>query len=238
MAEISGLKTLRQVVEEYMFLTKKDAGEEADYFRMYQLAIRALKKIKLFHLRGFATVLKCTVSAIKTIDLPSDYLSFIGVAVPVDGEYWFLTEKGKMVFSQTGGTLDEDAGEGVDVLDGYYMDYQSSGAINREGYYLIDEKNSRIILNSLESTTTEVYLLYYSTGINASDTTYIPDRATEAIHAYMRLNDAYFSDELNKVPILEDQYNKRIDELRYLDYPRLTEFRDALYDVMNPLPQR
>lgn len=237
MAELSGLKTLRQIVEKYLFLTQKD---EDEYFRYLQLAIDGLKEIKLFHLKGFATVVKLTVSGIKTISLPDDYLSFIGVVVPIDGEYWFLTEKGDVVFSQTGVTLDATAGEGVDIPDGYFVGYQSSGPVNREGYYTMDEKNRRIILNSLQSSTTEVYLLYYSTGINAAGTeTYVPARAEKATMTYMKYMDAFWSDESPaKLQMAEDQYNKRIDELRYLEMPRLNEFQDILYEVMNQLPQR
>ena len=236
MAELSGLKTLRQVVEEYMFLHKVP---EEEYIRCLQLTIDGLKKIKLFHLRGFATVLKLTVSAIKTIDLPDDYLSFIAVAIPINGEYWFLTSKGKMVFSQDALPLDTDDGEGVDIPDGYYPDYQSSGGINREGYYMIDEKNRRIVLNSLQSTSTEVFLLYYSTGINASGTeTYVPERAKWAVEAYVDWQYSMGDRDYKAASFLEDQYNKRVDELRYLEMPRLYELRDALYEVMNPLPQR
>jgi len=236
MAELSGLKTIEEVAKHYMFMHKMP---EEELIRCLQLTIDGLKKIKLFHLRGFETVVKLTVSAIKTIDLPDDYLNFIAVAIPVDGEYWFLTSKGRMVFSQDALPLDTDDGEGVDIPDGYYSDYQSSGGINREGYYKIDEKNRRIVLNSLQSTSTEVFLLYYSTGINAAGTaTYVPDRAREAVLAYIDFGYAMGEKDYRAASFLEDQYNKRVDELRYLEMPRLSELRDALYEVMNPLPQR
>ncbi len=236
MAELSGLKTLPQIVEEYLFLSKKPMDE---YFRYQQLAINGFKEAKLFHLKGFPTVAKLEVSAIKTIDLPDDFMSFIAVAVPIQGQYWVLTEKDSLVFSQSGDTLDDDDGEGVDIKDAYYYDYQSSGGINREGYVLIDEKNRRIILNKLQTSRTEVFLIYVSTGINASAVTYIPERAKNMIHAYMSYMDKMFTEQH---PVItqqaRDYYFGEVDKIKYLEAPSITAFKDALYEVTNQLASR
>jgi len=236
MAELSGIKSLPQLVEEYLFLTKKPMDE---YFRYQQLAINGFKEAKLFHLKGFAKVVKLVVTAIDTIDLPDDYMSFIGVAVPIKGEYWLLTEKGAMVFSQDAAPLDADDGEGVDVSDAYYFDYQSSGGINKEGYIRLDEANSRIIINNLSNSRTEVFLLYVSTGINAGATTYIPERAKNMIFAYMRYMDKSFTDQPPMaVKMAQDQYFMEVDKVKYLEAPSLQAFRDALWSVTNPLASR
>jgi hypothetical protein len=236
MAELDGIKTLPQVVNEYLFLAKKPMDE---YFRYQQMAINGFKEAKLFHLKGFMTVAKLTVSSIKTIDLPDDYMSFVAVGVPIQGQYWWLTEKDSLVFSQTGSTLDEDDGEGVDIKDAYYFDYQSSGGINREGYLQIDEANRRIILNKLQSSRTEVFLLYVSTGVNAGAVTYVPERAKNMIHAYMSYMDKLYTEQHPGLTAqAKDHYFGEVDKIKYLEAPSITAIKDALYEVTNQLPDR
>jgi hypothetical protein len=222
MAEISGLKTLRQAAEELIFVGEKSEG---DYFRYLQLIIRGFKDSKLFHLKGFTKVAKLTVSDIKTIDLPDDYLSFVAVVVPLQGEYWGLTEKETLVFSQSGTTLDADDEEGEDINDSYSITYGATGGKNKQGYIKLDEANSRIIINSLAVGKTEVFLIYVSSGINEAGTdTYIPD----AIAIYK--NQPYEH--------LRDEYYRELDKVRYLQMPSLEAMRDALYEVFTPTPQR
>lgn len=236
MAELSGLKTLTQVVEEYLFLSKKSMDE---YFRYQQLAIKGFKKAKLFHLKGFATVVKLVVSAIKTITIPDDYMSFVGVVVPIKGEYWLLTERKAMVFSQTGVTLDADDGEGVDIGDTIYPGYPSVGGVNSEGYIKMDEANNRIIINSLPTSRTEVFLLYVSTGVNAGAATYVPGRITDMLHAYMMWMDKVYTDQSpGAVQMAQRHYWDQVDEVKYLEAPSLQAFKDAVSEVTNPLASR
>jgi len=236
MAELAGIKTLTSLVEEYLFLSKKPMDE---YRRYQQLAINGFKEAKLFYLKGFATVLKLTVSAIKTIDLPDNYMEFIAVVVPIHGQYWWLTEKEGLVFSQTGVTLDADDEEGEDVNDSSLDGYQASGGINSEGYIKIDEANRRIILNKLQSSRTEVFLLYTSTGVNAGGSTYVPERVKNMLFAYINWMDKVFVDEHPaKIQMAEKHYFQEVDKVKYLESPSLQAFRDALSEVTNPLAQR
>jgi len=238
MAELTGVKSLPQIVEEYLFLSKRPMDE---YTRYMQLAINGFKEAKLFHLKGFSKVVKMTVSDIKTIDLSSidDYMSFIAVGVPLNGEYWWLTERDAVCFTQTGSTLDADDGEGVDVNDSYFFGYQGSGGINREGYIKFDEANRRIVLNKLQATRTEVFLLYVSTGVNAGATTYIPERTKQMLFAYINWMDKVFVDDpAQKIAIAEKHYQQEVDKLKYLEAPSIQAFRDALMEVTNQLSDR
>lgn len=235
MAEISGLPTLKQAVDEYMFLSKQP---ESEYFRLLQLAIYAFKEAKMFHLKGFVSVKKLTVTDIKTIDLPSDYLKFIGVVVPISGQYWMLTEKDALVFSQSGASLNSDDEEGEDIDDGYWDDYRSSGGINRQGYIKLDEANNRVIVNSLTTGRTEVMLLYVSTGINEAGTaTYIPARTVPMIHAYMRWKQVFYEQGVDD-PRLKDAYYSEADKVRSISMPSLQELADGLSETYTQLPTR
>lgn len=234
MAELSGLKTLKQVVEELIFTGEKSM---TDYARYLQLAIRGFKDSRLFHLKGFTKVLKCTVSDIKTIALPDDYLSFVSVVVPINGQYWSLTEKESLVFSQTGGALDSDDGEGVDIEDGYMVSYGDVGGVNNMGYIKLDENNNRIIVNSLEATRTEVFLIYVSTGINEAGTdTYVPDAIVPMLHFYILYKDALLHD--RNAENLKREYESELDKVRYLQMDSIQTIRDVLYSSFTSTPTR
>jgi hypothetical protein len=234
MAEISGLKTLKQATEELMLLGEKPEGS---YFRYLQLMIRGFKEAKLFHLKGFTKVAKLTVSNIKTIDLPDDYLSFIAVVVPIQGEYWTLTEKESLVFSQDVAPLDADDEEGEDVNDSYTISYGATGGKNKQGYVKLDEVNSRVIINSLAVGKTEVFLLYVSSGVNEAGTdTYIPDIIVPMLHFYVLYKEAMYHDQ--PYEHLFNEYSRELDKVRYVQMPSLDAMRDALYEVFTSVPQR
>lgn len=234
MAEISGLKTLKQVVEELIFTGEKSM---TDYTRYLQMAIRGFKDARLFHLKGFTKVLKTAVSAINTIPLPADYLSFISVVVPINGEYWSLTERESLVFSQTAAPLDTDDGEGVDVDDGYMVSYGDVGGINNQGYIKLDENNNRIIVNSLEADRTHVFLIYVSTGIEEAGTdTYVPDAIVPMLHFYILYKDALLHEKPSK--LLKDEYESELDKVRYLQMDSIQTIRDVLYSTFTSTPTR
>ncbi len=234
MAEISGLKTLKQVVEELILVGDKSM---TDYARYLQLAIRGFKDSRLFHLKGFTKVLKITVSAINTIPLPDDYLSFISVVVPMNGEYWSLTEKESIVFSQTAAPLDADDGEGVDVSDGYWGTYGDVGGINNQGYIKLDENNNRIIVNSLEADREDVFLIYVSTGINQAGTdTYVPDAIVPMLHFYILYKDALLHE--RPAENLKREYETELDKVRYLQMDSIEAIRDVLYSTFTSVPTR
>ena len=233
MAETSGLKTLKQVVEEFLLLSKRPKDE---YFRFFQFAINGLRQLRVLHMKGTAKWDKLTLSANGTIAMPDDYVSFIGVVVPIAGQFWYLTEKEQLVITTTGGVIDPDEGEGVNIRDGSYGGYPDSGGRNREGYFKIDEPNRRIWINSTDRT--EVTLLYMSSGVNLSGTdTYVPVRAVDALHKYILNEDAIFTNP-NMAPFYALEKTKAIDILKYIEGPSAMEFKDVLYSLMNPLAKR
>jgi len=233
MAETNGLKSLEQVVNEFLFKTKKPKDE---YFRFFQFAIDGTREMRMLHMKGVAKWVKLNISANGTIAMPTDYVSFIGVVVPIEGQFWYLTEKENLVITTTGGVIDPTEGEGVDINDSYYLGYPGSGGINREGYFKIDERNRRIWINSTDRT--DVTLLYNSSGVNLTGTTYVPQRAVAPIHTFMLAKDAMFTGDANMASYYALELTKAIDILKYVEAPSAIEIRDVLYSIMNPLPQR
>lgn len=232
--DTAGVKTLENVVQEFMFKSKRP---EDEYHRMLQFAIDGLREMRMFHLKGVVRWAKLTLSSINTIAFPSDYASFVGVCVPVNGQYWFLTEKGRIIVTTTSGGQDSDKGEGVDINDSYFIGYPSAGGINQEGYYKIDDINRRIFINSTDHT--EVILLYNSSGVKYDGTdTYVPVRAVPAIHAHILYNDYVFSGRMDLALAYRTHLDGEVDKLKYLESPSYHELRDALWEVTNSLPQR
>lgn len=236
MAETSGLKTLNQVVDEFLLKAKRPKDE---YFRIEQLAIDGLRELRMLHMRGVLKWAKLAVSSINTVSFPDDYVSFVGICVPINGQFWFLTQKEAIVITTTGDpeTQDADEGEGVDLVDDYFEGYTAPGGINSEGYYKIDDRNNRIFLTNCDYTT--VVLLYNSSGVNLSgDTTYVPQRVVNALEAHILYNEAVYSGDVNMATLYNRHFVNALDKLKYIESPSLNEFRDALYEVMNPLSQR
>jgi hypothetical protein len=236
MAETSGLKTLNQVVDEFLLKTKRPKDE---YFRYEQFAIDGLRELRMLHMRGVAKWAKLNVSAINTVSFPDDYVSFIGICVPLNGQFWFLTQKERIVITTTGDpeTQDADEGEGVDLPDQNIVGYSSVGGYNADGYYKIDDRNRRIFLTNCDST--KVVLLYNSSGVNLSGTTtYVPQRIINALEAYILYQDAVYSGDMNMAVLYDRNFINAIDKLKYIESPSLMEFKDALYEVVSSLPQR
>jgi len=233
MAETNGLKSLEQVVNEFLFKTKRAKDE---YFRFFQFAIDGVRHMRMLHMKGVGKWVKLNLNANGTIAMPDDYVSFIGVVVPIAGQFWYLTEKENLVITTTGGVIDPDEGEGVDINDSYSGGYAGSGGVNLEGYFKIDERYRRIWINSTDRT--KVILLYNSSGVNLTGTTYVPQRAVEPIHTFMLTKDAMFTGDAKMASYYALELTKAIDILKYVEAPSAIEFRDVLYSIMNQLPQR
>lgn len=210
---------------------------ESDYFRFMQLVIRGFKDARMYHLKGFTKVAKLTVSDIKTIAIPGDYISFVAVVVPLQGEYWTLTEKDTLVFSQVGSTLVADDEEGEDINDSYTINYGATGGINRQGYIKLEEAENRIVINSLAASRTEVFLIYVSSGINeAGADTYLPDAIVPMLIPYVLWKNALYRGE--RYADFQEDYYRELDKVRYLQMPSIDVLLDSLYEVFTQTPQR
>ena len=237
MMETAGLKSLNQVVDEFLLKTGRSKDE---YFKIEQFAIDGLRELRQLHMRGVVKWAKLDIDAtLNTISMPNDYVSFVGICVPVNGQFWFLTNKERLVITTTGDpeTLDEDAGEGVEITDNYIVGYPAKGGINQEGYYKIDERNRRIFINSCDEDS--VVLLYNSSGVNLSGTTtYVPVRVIDTLEAYILYKESTYSGNANMAMLYERNYFNSVDRLKYIESPSLNELKDALYEVTTNLIQR
>lgn len=236
MADTSGLITIKNVVDGFMFKTRADSS---DFKLLYQLACEALIELNLWVLEDGRNLVKLNMTGndIYIVDLPDDYLKFIAIGVPVNGKLVTLTRDNGIITTTTesGGaeTLDSDYGEGVDINSSYGYTYGATGGRNTDGYYKIDEANRRIVFRNV--TKTEVFLEYVSSGLSLDSETYIPAIAKRAMESYMMWEFYKYKIDFpeSKIARYESDYINRKSELIGLTLPTMSELADVWYEGMH-----
>lgn len=227
MAELSGLVDLKQVCKGLVYKMSLDPYY---YTKFYQFGIDGITQLKLYTL-GETKVEKLEMDAdLNTVTLPSDYLKFIDIGIPIGGDLWSLTRRNKMIDTTT--LLNGQETYNSDLNEGDWTYYVQKGAGGRNSrYYTIDEKNRRIVISGIEVTT--IWLVYISTGINVDEATYINRAVKPAIEAFVRwqfvLNDPKAP--ANKIPIYARDYRIQKNKLKRLKLPTLTQIRDSLAET-------
>lgn len=226
--DTNALQTLDAVVNKVFLKSKRPLEEKT---RFIEFAIDGYRFLKLRVTRLGMKVKKITPNALNRYDYPSDMEEFIGMAIPLNGAIWYLTRRDDIVPTTTTvldeETLDADAGEGVDLPTDQLETVYSEGGVNIYGYYTLDDENREIIINA--TTNTEFILFYISSGINNTDTTYIPSKYIPSLEAYIMWQDVVYD---NTVPINvktnnERMFYDRIRELRRIEAPSHQEMMDA-----------
>lgn len=234
MNRLKGNTTLDGIVSNVIW----DIGEQNDmgnYLRYMQWAIRVYKELNLFHLRQPRYV-KVAMSDINTVDYPDDWLGFISVSVPVNGQYWTMTKNGKLIVPMSIAcgeeTLDEDEGETVIIGDGDEIVGFPIGGGRNNYYYRLDDDNQRIIINGFNRST--VILAYRSTGIRVDGQNFIPKVAEEAmiagVHA-LRLRHNSKATRGDKADA-EIRYELEQEKLEVAKRPSLDDVFDAIYETI------
>jgi hypothetical protein len=237
MADRAGTLTIRQLVDG--LITRQRGNRENNaFYRWALLAMDAYRHLRLFSLNEPVYV-KLTPDALNRVSLPTDYIGFVNIYVPVGGKLVSLTRDDQIVPTLSGltgaETLDSTDGEGVSIADEPYAGYMTVGGYNVDGYYTLDEERRKIILVDLSRT--EVVLAYISTGVSSTDT-FIPMEAVPAMEAHMIWNDKLYQGKLNEAKFWEDVFDRRADELAALKSPTLDEWLDAIYSQVTPLARR
>lgn len=183
--DAAGIVTLRYVVANY----RNDfAYDERDDERLMQWAIDAYMEMSMRNHTKHFKMEWLTVSAIKTVELPFDFIDYLAVGIPADGQLLTFTRERSIIKTRSEScgaeTMDAERGEGVDIDDYVGFHHYTIPMNNPDGYFDIDYQQRRIFLQNV--TATEVLLVYKSTGINLDGETYIPRQAVNAVKAYMQ----------------------------------------------------
>ncbi len=169
------------------------------------------------------------------IELPDDFLVMYDIYVPYDNAIWSLTRRKEIpIVTETelgAEVIPEEWGGGEDIPHGTGIYYQRTGGRNLEGYYTIDEEKRRIHFRNIDRS--EVLLDYGTSGVNRTETTYIPMQIKPALEAYVMMEaSAYDIIPIKYHELHKRRYETQKDILRILDF-NFTAFTDTVWETMN-----
>jgi hypothetical protein len=222
------ITTIDNIVEGMFLKSDLPEGYEA---KMKQIAIEGYREMNIVALSQGRATEKFTMDSNYIVYMPDDMMLVNRVAVPYNGEMWFLTLERDMVptTSESGGQeiLDPDWGEGEDIIKRGVF-YAARGGVNTEGYYFPDYVKRRILFRNVNRS--EVLISYMHSGIDKTETTYIPTFAKPGIEAYVRLYLEYNKTvpNANIITIYRDEYERQKTICRGIKF-NLTDWMDAVY---------
>lgn len=230
MAEISGKITYGRFVNDMLVKLRLSDDE---YLRLMRITADGIQELGIHVLHNIKNAKLTVDTDINAINFPSDYVSFVSISIPWYGRMWTFTRDDRLVIT-TDGTVgvneeyDTDDGEGVNVADnGVVFGLGSRGGVNRY-YYTIDNKRERIAFSGY--TPTHVILQYVSTGVDTTETNYIPRVALRCLEYYVRYMDADYAGKPQAVVReLERRYTDEVRKLKKTLGPTLDEIRDTVY---------
>jgi hypothetical protein len=192
----SGAVTLRYVVMSVLNRIKDYTMR--DYYFYMQLAIEGFTELSLWHLDS-VEVVYLTMNEAKVVNLPSDFIDYTKIGIPINGKLRVLTRHDKILFPRTfiDGTPVGNS-DSSDTLDAaslvYFSDhfrggqyvgglYGMPGGVD-DAYYRIDRER-RTIAFSGSVPRSEIVLEYISSGVNTTGSTLIPREAVPALRTYI-----------------------------------------------------
>lgn len=237
MASSTAVTEIGKIVDKYIFKYKLS---QDDYFTYLQHACDCYRKISLKHSNKVVTE-KIAVSSLGIIEMPTDMVGFCGLFIPINGELWSFTKKGRKVMTTTttGGVEGQNSamGEGVDVLDNNYLGLGGRGGVN--SYYMnIDWTARRIFCDGFKSDT--AVLQYTSSGLTVGGSTYVSQECEPVMDAYMNWKKEQINTRsLSMLRTLEEYYKEELQEMRIFNFmPSRDEIADAWDSSSTQSPQR
>lgn len=233
----NALINIETVVSRYLFKYKKTTE---DAFIYTEHICNCFRDFCLYDSDQVVTA-KVTITANKIIEMPADMMGFVDLVVPIAGEWWSYTEK-KAIVNTTTFTgaiegLDEDLGEGVGVTEGRTTGYGAAGGIN-DYNFTIDWKARRIFVDS--ATTDSTVLIYVTSGIESSGTTFVPDFLTPVFDAYLNWKSSYWIPELvrERQALERDYTNARLSTRNLINSMSYNQWRDLILSSAMQAPRR
>lgn len=225
----SGVVTLRYVVMSVLNRIKDYTMR--DYYHLMQLCIEGYTELNLWHLDNLEVVY-LTMTSAKVVSLPSDFIDWTKIGVPINGKLRVLTRHDKILLPRllddgvtpignTDSNTTTDAASLVYFSDhfrgGQFVGglYGMSGGVD-DAYYRFD-RETRTIAFSGTVPRSEIVLEYISSGVKTSGSTLIPREAVPALRSYILW---YAVENDRSVPFNEKERKKKQHE------EALSELRD------------
>jgi hypothetical protein len=230
MSNVKGVTTLKSIVADILM----DDPDMGLYLKYLNYATRILRELNLFHIRIVNTV-RLSMSTLGTVGIPDDYMSFVSLSVPVNGQQWIFTSNEKLIIpdTETGGVqeLDIVEGEGVVLGNGSDLAGYGVGGGRNDYYYRIDLPNNRIVINGFNRST--VTLTYVGTGIKIGQETIVPVIAKEAMIAgiQMMIDRRDKTVPMNQKDMSKMIYEEECEKLILIQGPTIDELFDAIAET-------
>ena len=194
---ISGIITVNYVT--MSILNRLRDYSMRNYAYIAQLVIEGYGKLALWHLDTIEVVY-LKMSAAKIVDLPTDYVNYTKIGIPINGKLKVLTKKDNILLPRTfadgapiGNADDENANTGSIFFVDHFRDgqfvagmYGLPGGLDN-AYYRVDRESRQIVFSG-SIPRSEVVLEYVSSGIQLTGQTNIPRETVPALQAYVAWN--------------------------------------------------
>lgn len=221
--------TIRKVVNK---IRSRGRISENDDAEIYQLVIDTMRDLSLFTL-PHKQIVKITVDSLGRVQLPTDYLMFLGIGVPKNGRFYTFT-KDKSVVQTSDQTYSYEAvdsayGEGESPTRISQFNYGAGGGLS-ETTFVINERRGFIQLTDFIGTESTLY--YVSSGISDSpDGVTIPLIAEEAVIAGVLWKHVAYDPNVN-IGIARERerlYGDAQLDIKRLSFPTVDEILDNYY---------
>lgn len=166
------------------------------YSFLEQLCIEGYTDLNLWHLENIEVVY-LRMSEAKTVDLPTDFVDWTKIGIPIAGKLRVLTRHDKILYPRkfedgedVGNTDDTGATQDAVYFISHFRNgqfvgglYGLPGGIDQAFYRLDREKRTIIFSGSIPRA--EIVLEYISSGVNLSGSTVIPREAVPALRQFL-----------------------------------------------------
>jgi len=245
----AGLVNLKFVVMSY--LNRINDYSMRNYKRLAQIVIEGFTDLNLYHTTNIE-VEYLYMDEAKIVNVPSDFIDWVKVGIPVNGKLVTLTKRKNMLLprkfpdGKDVGHLDSaDPGNVSSFVShfkgGKYVGalYGMSGGYN-VAYFRYDEEMRQFIFTP-EVPRSEIVLEYVSSGVSLTSSTTIPRPAVKPLLSWTHWQLGEFDKRIpgHEKTRREKLYDRDVMELRsFVFTPTMDEYRDIMYKMLKQSPKR
>jgi len=250
-----GLVTVRHIV--MSVLNRLNDYTLKQYKRLTQIALEGFSELNLWHIGAGMEVVYLHMSAAKTVNLPSDYVNYIKIGIPINGKLRVLTNHDQILLPR----VFDDTGEAVGNTDNdtvtesvsnaiFFAEHWKNGAFIGglyglpgaldQAFYRVDMERRQIIFSG-EVDRSEVVLEYISSGLKTDGSSMIPREVIPTLRNYilwqMVENDSRIA--YNEKERRKREYNESLESLRsFTNAFTKDEYLRMCYSTYRQSPKR
>lgn len=245
----AGLVNIKFVVMSY--LNRINDYSMRNYKRIAQIVIEGFTDLNLYHTTNIE-VEYLYMDEAKIVNVPSDFIDWVKVGIPVNGKLVTLTKKSKILLprqfpdGKNVGNLDAADPNNVSYFVSHFKAGKFIGALYgmrggyNTAYFRYDEEYRQFVFTG-EVPRSEIVLEYVSSGISLTSSTTIPRQAVKPLLSWTHWQLGEFDRKIpgNEKTRREKLYDRDVMELRSFTFtPTMDEYRDASYKMSKQTVKR